>query len=172
MPKLFIANTSKQNHHFAFRLPEWQGPKFDMIQVGGQIAVCSGQDLSQDQVDFIIKSHVPYGLRSVTEAAKEKDFVGLCYSIGKPVTLDSFGKVFEHNEDAMKERAAERRQETVAAVAESLRNTGAPMQRAEVEIIEETRGGATPSISEGVEIVAPGVEPRHKGPMAERRKGK
>jgi hypothetical protein len=163
MAALYIANTTKQHVHFYYRLPEEPTPRFDEIRVGAQARI--GGDLSHEVIQRIIKQHEPYGLRAEAELPRAKGFVGLCYSIDKPVKLDSLYGTFESNDTALNERAEERREESAAAIAEGIQSTlqasGGAVSRSEVEVVEDTRG--TPAVASGYEVVSEGTEPRHGG---------
>lgn len=172
MPKLFIANLSKQHQHFLYRLPEAPSTRTQDISIGAQVMLPG--EMSTDDVAYVVEHHRTYGLKSVEEARRIKGFTGLVYSIDKPVNLDDKGFVDEvqgSNDETLTERSNTRREQTTAAISERLREVGAgtraPLQRTEVEQVEETEG--TPQVAVGVEAVAENVAPRNQGP---RRAGK
>lgn len=169
MSKLFIANLTKQNQTFMYRVPEKDGgggTRHQDIQIGSQVQIPG--DLSDAQIDVIIEHHGVYGIKSVQEARDIKGFTGLVYSIGKPVELNEKGlveEILESNDASLTERTGARREQTAAAIADRLGHigagSGAPLQRTEVEQVEETKG--TPRVAAGVEAVAENVTPRNKG---------
>jgi hypothetical protein len=172
MPKLFIANLSKQHQHFLYRLPEWQSTRAQDIAIGAQVQIPG--DLSDTDIAYVIEKHRAYGMKSVQEARRIKGFTGLVYDIDRPVNLGDQGfidEVQESNDDTLTERSNERREQTTAAISERLRQVGEgtrePLRRTEVEQVEETEG--TPQVAVGVEAVAENVAPRNQSP---RRAGK
>jgi hypothetical protein len=168
MAHLYVANMTKQHHQVNYRLPEIQQVRFQDIPIGSQVSL--GGDLSADQIELIVKQLQPFGLRSVDEIARQRNFVGLCYSIDKPVKIDAFGSAFEKNDEMLNQRAEERRATVAEAIANAnqriAQEAGIEHQRTEVETIEDTRG--TPQVASGIEVTAEGVEPRRDG----RRKGR
>ncbi len=163
MASLYVANTSKQHNHFYYRLPEDPVARYEEIRIGTQARI--GGDLSHEVIQRIIKQHEVYGLRPESELKNAKGYVGLCYSVDKPVKMESLLGTFESNDVAMNERAEDRREETSAAIASGIQSTleasGGTMNRAEVEVVEDTRG--TPKVASGYETTREGVEPRHAG---------
>lgn len=164
MAILYVANTSKQHHHFYYRLPEEPTARYEEIRIGTQARI-GGEDLSLEIINRIIKQHEPYGLKAESDLGRTRGYVGLCYSIDKPVKMDSLLGAFESNDKALNERAEDLREETAVAVANGIQSTleasGGTMNRAEVETVEDTRG--TPSVATGYETTREGVEPRHTG---------
>ena len=166
MTILYVANTSKQYHQFLYRRPESLStvPPLD-IPPGQQRAL---PDLAQAEVDYIIAHHARYGMVPAKEAAKVKRFVGLCYSIDKPVSEDSLEVAYHHNDAVLKAVADVNRQKTAVAIADtlekSLNDIHSPVAvgRVEVEVAEDTKIGQTQSLNEGVEVVKEGVAPRRR----------
>ena len=159
MTVLFVANVTKQVHTFTYRLKAREKLCEEKIPPGAQIRVGS-EDFTKDEIDDIIKHHARYGMRPAAEASRIRGFVGLCYSIDKPITLDRILETFERNDVALTERAAERREETANAVAKGIEEKlGVPVKRVEVETIEDTTG--TPRIAEGLEVVNDQSGTRH-----------
>jgi hypothetical protein len=163
MPSLFIANTSKQNQIFNYRLPEHPIPKYVDIRVGTQVKIPG--DLSPEAIKAIIEHATPYGLKAVNELPRNRDFVGLCYSINEPVKLDHLYSTFEQNDVVLNEKAEERREDQAAIIAQEIQNSmhevGVEVPRAEVTMVEETKD--TPRVANGYEVTAPGVAPKHGG---------
>lgn len=172
MAHLFIANLTKQHHTFAYRPPEPDGKtesrelRFEQIGVGQQVRL--GEDMNPEQIDAIIEQHAVYGLKDAKEIDRSREFVGLCYSIDKPVKLDAVVERIEKNAEVLDKKAQDRMEDLAGAVATGLESTGAPLTHTEVEVVEQTKGGATPSVNTGVEISS-GGKPRHNskpGPKA------
>jgi hypothetical protein len=172
MTKLFIANTTKQHHDFAYRLPEDKNVRIETIRIGTQVAV--GGDLSMDVIARIIEQHSAYGLRDARTLSGVKDFVGLCYSIDKPVPMDNMLVLFERNDEVLNERADQRREDIAGAIAHNtqsqMEGADVTLQRAEVEVVEETKNG-TPAVSSGYEVTADGAPSRHNARKGRRAGG-
>jgi hypothetical protein len=83
MQTLYIANTTGQFHDFTYRLPERERPVMHNIKPGSQIKI----DLEQDHVNAILLQYAPYGLVDANQV--KKGYSGLCYRIGKPVSVDA-----------------------------------------------------------------------------------
>lgn len=149
--KLHIANLTQQNQDFVYRVPETTGLRKQMIGIGEQIVI-SG-DLNRPQIDAIIEQHAKYGLVAVEEIDRSRPFVGLCYSIDKPVPAARMLGGIEHNTGVLTARGREIRKEMAVATNSMLENQDGPgaLQRLEMLVIEEE--GKAPSdnpISEGI----------------------
>jgi hypothetical protein len=172
MPKLFVANTSKQHHDFAYRLAEDKNIRIETIRIGSQVCV-GGDSLTHEMIAKIIEQHAPYGLRDAKTLSGVKDFVGLCYSIDKPVPMDNMLVLFEKNDVVLNDRAADRREDIAASIAHNtqaqMEGADVTLQRTEVEIEEQTKDGA-PKVNEGFEVTGDGVTPRHPGRTGRRDK--
>jgi hypothetical protein len=75
--RLYVANTSKQNHDLLFRLPEDTRVHSERIPMGEQRRIYS-DDLTREQVDAIISQHTRYGLADSRTLDQTRGFVGLC----------------------------------------------------------------------------------------------
>jgi hypothetical protein len=173
MATMYVANLNRQVNDFTYRLPEETKPKSIKIQIGQQVRL---GDMSQDTIDRIVQQMARYGLRNVTELQQTRGYVGLLYSVGKPVPLDNERIVdgtVEQNDAVLNASAETRREATAAVVASQIQSEmaqrGVQVPRAEIEIVEETRG-ATPKLARGYEVVQPGMKSRHDAPLSERAK--
>jgi len=119
--KLFIANTTKQRHIFTFRVLETGRLRQIPIEHGSQMAVLDG---STDEIEAVIKHHQVYGLIDASKIDQSRQFVGLCYSIDKPVSANIIEKTIRDNDDHLTSNAHNRRQASVAALDTSLRESG------------------------------------------------
>jgi hypothetical protein len=160
--KLFLANTTKQHHQFYYRPPDWLQPKTVDIPAGTQMQI--GGDMSSDQISFILKQHAPYGLTAAKDLQRTAGYIGLVYSVDTPVKLEEFLSTFERNDHEINANAVEKRETAAAAIADGTSAAlGIPVQRVEVELVEESAKGGVTTIAEGHEVVAEGVAPRHPG---------
>lgn len=150
--KLYIANCTKQIHHFIYRVPELSGPRAQPIREGGQIQI-SGDNLLPETIDYIINQHARYGMIAVDEIDRAKPFIGLCYSIDKPIPATKIQRLMLHNQDILEVRAEENFKTTALANNELLENrietTAREARRPipkigdlEISIEEETKSGA------------------------------
>jgi hypothetical protein len=163
MASLFVANMSKQHQDFTFRLPGDPATKSQMIRVGTQQRI--GGDLKPEIIAKIIEQHTPYGLKAARELPRNREFVGLCYSVDTPVQLEHWGQTLEMNDDVLNDRAEQRREDTAATIANSIQHAmqerGVTVPHAEVSIVEDARPGDTPRIARGYETSSEGQAPRH-----------
>lgn len=170
---LYIANTTKQDHDFAFRRPEAQIPTVVKIPAGTQAAIIRDGDTTA--IDHVINQHRKYGLISVAEAAKLRGFVGLCYSIDKPMAFKDMKLVFEKNDKVLRKQGEDNVRQIAAAVNEGidtkLQDAGIPTQAAHVavEVVEENTEGQPTSIAVGAEVVKDDSQVRHGGGRRGRR---
>jgi hypothetical protein len=161
MPKLYVANMTKQNHDFAYRLKGQQAWKQPSIPVGQQIMF----DWPRELIDEVIQSKIHTGIINVIDLPRNREFVGLCYSIDKPVQLSAWDEALERNDTVLNEAAEARLEDVATTVAGNIqtqmRERGVEVPHAEVTTVEETRD--TPRIAKGFEVVAEGAAPRHPG---------
>ncbi|EAT6369374.1 hypothetical protein E5458_07690 [Salmonella enterica] len=119
--KLFIANTTKQRQIFAYRKLETGRLIQIPINHGDQMMVLDG---STEEVESVIQHHQVYGLIDSTKIDQSQVFVGLCYSINKPVSAVVIEKTIRDNDIHLTRGAHNRRQASVAALDSSLRESG------------------------------------------------
>ncbi|SFN72605.1 hypothetical protein SAMN05216516_11622 [Izhakiella capsodis] len=119
--KLYIANTTKQRHVFTFRMLETGRLRQIPIPHGGQMQVLDG---SSDEIDAVIQHHQAYGLVDSSRIDQSKAFIGLCYSINKPVSSAVIEKTLRDNDHHLTREAHNRRQASVAALDSTLRESG------------------------------------------------
>lgn len=168
MTKLFVANTTKQNWMFTYRLPGGTQHFMRRIPAGQQICL---DNLQSDEIDVVIKQNAVYGMQPAKEMSRRKGYAGIVYSVGDdPINIDRMLETFNQNDDVRDGEAQERRVTTAAAIGDNIANemhkaTGRPKEslqpkRLEVEVTEETDGKAT--VASGVEVIAdPGsTQPR------------
>ncbi|EPE9485096.1 hypothetical protein [Atlantibacter hermannii] len=149
--KLFIANTTKQRHIFTFRVLETGRLRQIPIEHGSQMAVLDG---STDEIEAVIKHHQVYGLIDASKIDQSRQFVGLCYSIDKPVSANIIEKTIRDNDDHLTRNAHNRRQASVAALDTSLRESGIGYE-GEMEFSAEQAKGRdetddTPTVNEKI----------------------
>lgn len=109
MSKMYVANCTQQNQVFIYRLPESQRPFTIDIPIGGQVMLAGigGRELSTKDVDAVVAQHAIYGMVNVDELDRTKPFVGVCYSIDKPISADKIRRGVDHNRGVLIERGQE-----------------------------------------------------------------
>lgn len=135
--KLFIANTTKQRNIFTFRTLETGRLRQIPIEHGSQMKVLDG---STEEVEAVIQHHQIYGLVDSTKIDQSKAFVGLCYSVNKPVSAAVIEKTIRDNDVHLTRNAHNRRQASVAALDSTLRESGTGYT-GEMEVsVEQAKG--------------------------------
>ncbi len=148
---MYVANCTKQVRDFHYRVPE-SGVRMQKIEIGRQIEIAG--DLSQPDVDAIIAQHAVYGMKSVEDARKVRGkFTGLCYSIGKPVSIESMQIVLTKNDDVLTERGQQLRTEAAVATSAAITQGGQQgLKSLETSIVEVKKDGGEPDVTEGVRV--------------------
>jgi hypothetical protein len=160
--RLFVGNASKQHVDFIYTVRDLSGQlhrRTQNIGVGEQVAI-SGE-LEQSQVDMIIQHHAPYGFVAVTEVDYVRDYMALCYSIGKPIPFEKLRELMINNTAILQLRGREIRKEAAVAGNEqleaSLAEAGRPerLNQLETSIVEENHDprDETPPIAEGFRVI-------------------
>jgi hypothetical protein len=169
MPKLFIANVTKQIYQFAYRAPERAGVVVQTIPIGGQVLIApngSDPDLTLQVIEAIIAQHRKYGLVAYSELKSVRGpFHGICYQIDKPFNEDQIRLAMLKNEDMLIALGVKIRQEAALAVNNQIEaQIGAPLRRLEMSVEErEPRDGYASDlthVSEGVRVAR---EPNKEG---------
>jgi hypothetical protein len=141
--KMYIANRSKQNQMFSYRVPDDNGtltrPRVLNIAPGSQIALPEN-DLSTPQIDAIIEQHRKYGLMSVEDALRGRGFSALCYSLNKPISVNNIMLGIQHNDRSLREKGVKQRQEAGVAAfqgaEQAAQEVGLGLSEVEFTVIE------------------------------------
>ena len=166
---LYVANCTKQNVDFIYRAPESMRLKTQQIPMGGQQLILS-PTATTEQLQAILVQHEMYGLVDVKDIDRTQAFIGLCYSFDKPVDVERIQRAHAHNEEMLVERGVQNRKEAAAALSDVILKEDLPVTHLEVETIEvQKRGENGPTMSEKIEVVREGYEPRGHVPDAERK---
>ena len=156
--KVYIGNATKQVLRFSYR-PPGKGIRAQDIPIGGQVLL-SG-DLTTDEVDAALKQNEPYGLIDVKEIDRTKAFVGICYSLDKPISLSYLQRALDQNHRVLVERGKEIRTNAAIAVNQGLEeqleeNQLGGLGSLEMSVVEEDGPrrsvDAGPLVSEGVRV--------------------
>lgn len=97
MTKLYVANTSRQNAQFVYRLPNMEVTR-RAIPAGKQELMYDGE---LTFIEEIIRQAEQYGMKPAEEVTRTKSFVGLAYRIDKPITVEQFMIADDVNYDAL-----------------------------------------------------------------------
>jgi hypothetical protein len=161
MPELYIGNVSKQVQQFSYRSPERPGVIVQTIPIGGQIRVSpNGQhiDLNPIEIDAILAQHRAYGIVDVDDIdTKQSPFSGVCYSIGKPISVDKLRRAMQKKEDTLEAFGKKLRQEAALAVNSQIEEQiGAPLRQLEMSFVEEEPKGGfaddSEQLAEGIRV--------------------
>jgi hypothetical protein len=161
MPELYIGNVSKQIFVFCYRSPERPGVIAQTIPIGGQIRISpNGKlvDLSTPEIESIISQHRAYGIVPIEEVDKLRGpFDGICYSIGKQISVEKLRRAMLKKEEALKAFGQVMRKEAALAVNSQIEEQiGAPLRELEMSFQEEEpRAGYSEDgdhLAEGVRV--------------------
>lgn len=176
MSKLYIANATRQNYEFTYRLPEAPGAKVQTIPVGGQVIIAGG-NLTTTDVDYILSQYKQYGLVSAEEMDNGRvPFSGLAYSLERPISADRLEKAMNRNIQNLVERGKKIMEEAAISVNNSIEHdmqeqqNDAGLSKLEMSVVEEeSRVGdrSGPRLSQGVRVTRndPSTSPK---PVAKR----
>jgi hypothetical protein len=125
--KLYVANATKQVQQFWYTSRLANGTLKQVrqdIMEGGQIQIqWDGSGIMQpEDIDYVVGQHAIYGLLDVAEIDRAKPFVGLCYSIDKPIPAMKIQKLMVHNQGVLEERAEDTLKSTALANSQLLEN--------------------------------------------------
>ncbi len=167
--KLYVANCSKQVMDFIYRVPGKRQLARQLIDVGRQIVLA--HDLDTPQITRIVDQHAKYGFVDVKEISRTKPFIGLCYSVDKPVDIGALTTAIQHNSDVLDEWGRQLRAEAAVAAA-NLANSNVPgLQALDVSIAEQPRNDGKPiELGEQQILVDRNASPAkmHTGPLHRR----
>lgn len=165
--KLNVANCTKQNYIFAYRVPEENGVKQIPIRIGQQITLpgdFSMPQITNDSNSGIVDQHRKYGMIDVNDINRTEPFIGICFSIGKVINVDKIMTAMSHNDEVLIQRGRQLRQMSAVAsnnliehhLHEANERTGGDAQLSDFEVTieeESQRGNRDESLlKEGVNV--------------------
>lgn len=153
MPTLYVANASKQKHDFIYRVPEETSLRRQQIPAGGQITVYQ-PNAPIEVLRTIIDQHARYGLVDVADIDRRKPFVGVCYSLDKPIKVDKIMQADEHNAGVLQQASQEARKLSAAALHNAIDRAtegAVKLESLELEVVEQN-GPTEPGLNERVMV--------------------
>ncbi len=134
---LYIANATKQNFRFQWRMPETTKIVHFDIPTGHQIRADEGLDSSQ--VDSLIQSMDRYGFKKVDDVSRLKDFDGMLYG-PKALKEDDISLAHDAVIEKQEKRSAAESTKAALGLEKSSRDKKNPRTRlakeVEVEVIQ------------------------------------
>jgi len=169
--KVFLANTTRQVQDFVWRSIEGRVPHRMQVDVGQQVQL-PGEWSTQD-IAYLDSQHRRYGVIPVDEIDRTKDFVGLCYSVDKPISVEKIRRALTTNQQVLEERGRELRKRAAVAVANQVtaNHPDAGLTALEMTIQEERKDGGTPEVNEGIRVPTAG-QAEGGPPTTARRRGR
>lgn len=152
--RMYVANCTNQVQDFIYRLPERAGLIQQRIGAGEQIKLTP--ELTTPDIDAIISQHGKYGMVRADEVDRTRPFIGLCYSIDKPVNLSHMRRAAEHNVGVLDRWGRQIREEAAIVINEQNEQAvGGPQNVKSTEIsLEEVpaKDGAPATINETIRV--------------------
>ena len=154
--KVFLANTTRQVQDFVWRSIGGQQLHRMQIDVGQQVQMPN--DWQTEDIAYLEAQHRRYGLVRVDEIDRTKDFIGICFSIDKPIPVARIRYALTANEQVLQERGRLLRQQAAVAVAQQVQEAhpGSGLTNLEMTIQEERDDGGTPLVNEGIRVPTQG----------------
>ena len=167
--QLYIGNATRQILNFQYRVSKEAPLREQVIPSGEQVKI-SGE-LTPAQVDYIVQKQAKYGVVAADTIDQARGFIGVCYSIGKPITSVRLTLLMQKNHEALVGLGRSIREQ--AAIAQNnmletaLIENGRPERLTELEItVQQERKDPEhdlPQFSEGFRVIRGGVDaPRPK----------
>jgi hypothetical protein len=171
--RLYVANETRQNIRFYFRLPENDKMFMLPIAIGEQQAIPADLD-SAGLRSVIHQLEQGFGAVSSKDLDRSKFFVGVCYSDDQPIPAKLIERGINNNLIILEKRGIEFRKETAVAnhaamdfgVGGKNRLVGTESSITEIP----TRGGQT-NIDETVIVRAEGGDAKPRNPSSRRKAG-
>ena len=163
---MFIANGLHQNFDFQYRLPNTKTYRTQLIPIGGQIRI-SGE-LTEADIDAIVKVHTIYGMIRADEIAQFKGFhIPYVYSINTPVSAEVIGELIVHNREYNEALGKKLRQEAAVALSNSIEDgTTDHLTNLELTIEEVSSKDRDATFAEGIRVTRDRERGAPQGPEA------
>lgn len=152
--RFYVANATHHVASFAYRIVGNTRIRTLPIQMGAQIIL--PDDLTTDDVNYIIEQHQQYGFVAFDKVADVKTFTGMCYSIDKQIPSMRIEQLFTINREHLVEEGRKNRQEAAVAANNAfdnaLENEGGGLRKMTFEVHEEGNGGPDGILDETVTV--------------------
>jgi hypothetical protein len=180
MPRLYVANCTKQNQIVYFRLDFMPDgavdpraamrmlPRSQPIPTGRQ--VCLGGDLEIKQIEEVVKQLNRYGMQGTVDLGRlpRARTVPYLFNIDVPCTVNQIKAVLAHNGGVLRKEGADRRQALAVVANASAEEHGAEAFEVSIETEDDAEMGDT--IAEGFRIDVNAPPPAKRGPGRPRRR--
>ena len=162
---LYIANATRQNIEFHYRMLAVKRDTAYIlpVMIGRQERIPF--DLAQTDVDHLVKQlHDGWGAVPHDQIDRTREFVGLSYSIDKPITASRIEQSVEHNIAVLEERGKEFRKQTAVAASAVIdtaaSNVGARLLEMDAVLtVEPEKGSRQKAQTETIKVVGAGERP-------------
>ena len=142
MPKLYLANTTKQHREFQYRIPGQQQLFRVSIPAGSQTTL-PHQNLTEYELRAIIDSQARYGLIDQKNIPNMRAYTGLCYSIEKEIDMRRVVAAIEKNDEFLRQTVEASHADNLAAADHVLKSqTGGHGSMATLEFEEKAPEGS------------------------------
>jgi hypothetical protein len=149
---MYVANTTKQNFVFNFRVGEESRVRAYPIASGNQIEI--GRDYNPAQIGQIVTQLERFGGRPARDAKGKLDrFPGILYSLDKPIPVDQIELGHEAVKEAQQIRAAEEVTRSALGLDASQRDARTGKRKARSTSLEITQDIPRGSKAKGDEVV-------------------
>lgn len=171
MPKLYVANATAQPHDFVVPLPE-KGAMRIPIPAGQQVLVPIPETANnQTTINSIVDHHTKYGMVESKRAGDTKrNFVGLIYSLDKPVQHERIAVLVQRNMTVLEDRGVSLRRQAAISQHKALTEKGPAPRALEMTVAEDTKPGVDPSIDETTIVSTEAPEGAGPQPTQRRRR--
>lgn len=152
--KMYIANCKMQTFDFQYRMLETGALRMRQIEPGQQIEM--SEDMSQPEIDHIVKQHARYGLVDAREIKRGQP-LGLVYSIGRKMDVDSIRKGIAMVEHNLERQGEENRRAAAVAIDQNIKRdaerSGFKIAETNIEIEEkESEGKPDTTLNERINV--------------------
>ena len=140
MSKIFLANTSGQNHIFNLRIPGTGKVYTSKVNAGGQVMVIDGD---KDIIDAAIAHFDTYKIPNIKEVDRTKHYFGQVYSVDKEISSELIERHFYEGGEKLDDAAGLSRKNTAAASKKAMEDAGLDAESLEVENVKINEKGKT-----------------------------
>lgn len=168
--KVYVANTTRQVQDFVWRSIGGRAPHRMAIDVGQQVQLPG--EWQPEDIEYLEQQHRRYGLVPVGEIDRTKDFIGVCYSVDRPIPVEKIRRALASNQEVLEERGRVLRQHAAVAVAQQVQQAhpAAGLTSLEMTIQEEVKDGGAPAVNEGIRVPTAGQDGAPPPPPTTRRR--